>query len=102
METDEYHPKTLAPHTGIFEEIDVFGTTTGAAAFVREGEPFPGAPRGFMWRMLGKLPIAELRYRAEEFRRMATTAGTTRAVEGLLRLSERFDALADQRGHEDH
>ena len=94
----EYQPLSPAPHTGIFEEVNVFGSATGGAAFVTEGDALPAAPRGFTWRPLGTLSVAELRQRAEEYRRMADTARTAQVKEGLLRLAERFDALADRRG----
>lgn len=97
MPIDDYHPLSRAPHTGPFEELNIFGVPTGIVAFVTKGEPLPGAPRGFMWRPLGGLSVAELRQRAEQYRSMAATARTTQALEGLLRLAERFEVLADQR-----
>ena len=39
-----------APATGHYEELNVFGSHTGKTAHVTEGEPLPGAPRGFTWR----------------------------------------------------
>jgi molecular chaperone GrpE (heat shock protein) len=42
-------------------------------------------------------PIAELRNRAAEYRRMAETARIKDTAAGLLRLADRFDDLADQR-----
>jgi hypothetical protein len=84
------------PHTGVFEEINIFGARTGQA-FVTKGDMMPAAPRGFAWRPLGALSVAELRQRAEQYREMATAARTAVAKEGLLKLSKRFDALADRR-----
>jgi len=97
MTAKRLHPGLPAPYTGIFEEIDLFGVVTGAAAFVKHGEPLPGAPRGFMWRPLGELSVAELRRRAAQCRHMAATARTRQTVEALLDLGERLDAKADQR-----
>ena len=42
-------------------------------------------------------PIAELRNRAAEYRRMAETARIKDTAASLLRLADRFDDLADQR-----
>ena len=97
MTRDEYLPLSPAPHTGIFEELDVFGSPTGVVAFVNKGELLPGAPRSFTWRPLRELSLAELRARATEYREMAQAARTEQARQGLLRLSERFEELAEQR-----
>jgi hypothetical protein len=40
---------------------------------------------------------AQLRTRAVAYRRMAETARMVDAVAGLLKIADRFDALADQR-----
>ena len=96
MAFDEYPPRAPAPHTGFFEEFNVFGTETGAVAFVNEGELLPGAPRGFTWRPIRSLSTDELRARAARYRQMASTARTDDAIQGLLKLAQRFDTLADQ------
>jgi len=96
MSLDEYLPGTAAPHTGFFEEFNVFGTETGAVTFVNEGESLPGAPRGFTWRPIRSLSLAELRERAAHYRQMAATARTEQAVDGLLKLAQRFETLAAQ------
>jgi hypothetical protein len=44
---------------------------------------------------LSQLSGAELRAQAAEYRRMAKSARTMGSASGLLRLSERFDAMAD-------
>lgn len=97
MKSDKLDPHSAAPHTGLFEELNIFGSPTGLAAFVTKGDMLPAAPRGFVWRPLQTLSSAELRERAEQYREMAATARTAVAVEGLLKLAERFDAMAEQR-----
>src|SRR4051812_20837405 len=46
----EHPPGALAPATGRYEELNVFGTRTGQVAHVVKGEKLPAAPRGFTWR----------------------------------------------------
>jgi hypothetical protein len=46
----EHRPGEPAPATGHYEEVNVFGTHTGRAHHAQQGEPLPGAPRGFCWR----------------------------------------------------
>jgi hypothetical protein len=41
----------LAPLTGHYEELNVFGTPTGTIIPVRAGERLPGQPRGFTWQL---------------------------------------------------
>jgi hypothetical protein len=48
----EHRPGDTAPTTGHYEELNVFGARTGALHHVKEGEPLPGAPRGFVWRLV--------------------------------------------------
>ena len=40
------HP---APDTGIYEQINVFGSPTGERAYVLHGHPLPAAPVGHGW-----------------------------------------------------
>jgi hypothetical protein len=47
---EEHQPGDEAPHTGHYEELNVFGTPTGAVIHRHEGEMLPSAPRGFTWR----------------------------------------------------
>ena len=96
MPSAEYPPRAPASHSGFFEEFNVFGTETGAVVYVNEGESLPGAPRGFTWRPIRTLSLAELRERAAHYRQMAATARTEEAVEGLLKLAQRFETLAAQ------
>jgi hypothetical protein len=46
---------------------------------------------------LSRRALSELRNRAAEYRRMAETARTIGTAGQLLRLADRFDALADAR-----
>ena len=97
---DYYIPLSPAPDEGLFEELNVFGTPTGVVAFVTGGEALPGAPRGFTWRSIKTLSVKQLQARAAELRTMAAGATTVQAVNGLLKLAERFDALAIKRERE--
>ena len=72
----------------------MFGLATGVVAFLSEGDPLPGAPRGFSWRPLGELSIEELRWRAADYRQMSAVANTMMARDALQVLADRFDALA--------
>ena len=62
-----------------------------------EGVGSPQAGFRSPWRRLVEYSTVELRARANEYRCMAASATTPQALGGLLRLAERFDALADQR-----
>lgn len=63
MKLVEFSSGELAPEAGAYEELNVFGAPTGKVIDMRRGEIFPAAPRGFSWRSLSALPIAELRGR---------------------------------------
>ena len=52
MAREEHQPGTRAPETGLYEELNIFGSSTGRVEHVREGERLPLAPRGFTWRHL--------------------------------------------------
>jgi len=97
MERNEWLPGVPAPYSGLFEEVNIFGRPTGMLAVGDEGEPLPGAPRGFGWRPLAELSVAELRARAVQYRAMVATATTEQIMAGLRNIAERLDALADQR-----
>ncbi len=97
MRDNEFEPYTPAPHSGLFEEINVFGAPTGVATVRDAGEPLPGAPRGFRWRPLGELSVSELRARAEDYRHMAMAATTEPVMASLLKIAERLEVMADQR-----
>ena len=47
---EEHQLRRPAPATAHYEELNVFGSPTGAVVHVREGDRLPGAPRGFTWR----------------------------------------------------
>jgi len=101
MPNNEHSPYSRAPETGIFEEIDPFGSATGAFAFVLEGDFLPGAPRSFAWRALGELSALALRLRGQECRKRADAAGSQAVVDNLLALAERFDELAHRHEQEE-
>ena len=46
----EHQPGARAPTTANYEELNVFGSPTGAIVHVHEGDPLPAAPRSFTWR----------------------------------------------------
>lgn len=50
VEPSEHKPGEPAPHTGDYEELNVFGSPTGWSRHVRKGEPLPALPRGCSWR----------------------------------------------------
>ena len=47
---NEHDPGDEAPHTGHYEELNIFGSRTGRTIHVQEGDRLPAAPRGFTWR----------------------------------------------------
>jgi hypothetical protein len=49
---EEHQPGDRAPATAHYEELNVFGSLTGAVAHVREGDSLPSAPRSFTWRRI--------------------------------------------------
>jgi hypothetical protein len=51
-ERQEHQPGSLAPVTGHYEELNVFGTPTKRVQHVRKGERLPPSPRGFTWRQI--------------------------------------------------
>lgn len=97
MKIDDFGPGQPAPDAGPYEELNVFGTRTGKVIDVRHGETLPAAPRGFSWRSLSALSVAELRERAAQLRAMAGTATADGTRTSLLKLADRFDALATKR-----
>jgi hypothetical protein len=50
MKSDEHLPGELAPLSGEYEELNVFGRPTGWSVYVQKGQPLPALPRGFTWR----------------------------------------------------
>jgi hypothetical protein len=110
----DVRPGERAPLSGLYEELNVFGSRTGRTVFVLEEEHLPAAPREFSWRSLahfgvkmaeGSKPFSQrtpemLREQAAEYRRMAETSYTIVVREGLLKLASRLEALADRRERE--
>ena len=47
----EHSPGAIAPTTGHYRLMNVFGTPTEHASHVRRNEPLPAAPRGHGWRL---------------------------------------------------
>ena len=50
--SSDHQPGEPAPHTGRYEELNVFGSETGNVIHVRKGDPLPAAPHGFTWRLV--------------------------------------------------
>jgi hypothetical protein len=50
MKTGEHLPGEPARHTGLYDELNVFGTHTGRTTKAQLGERLPVNPRGFTWR----------------------------------------------------
>jgi hypothetical protein len=97
MSRNGFRPGQPAPDPGRYEQLNVFGSPTGKVVVMVRGETFPLAPRGFRWRPLSELSVSELRAKATLHRAMAETAATDVVMASLLKLADRFDALADQR-----
>ena len=97
MTDTEYQPGDRAPEAGAYEELNVLGRPTGRIVAVDKDEEFPTAARAFTWRPLADYPVPELRARAAEYRRMATSARTATVMESLKKLAVRFEALAERR-----
>ena len=49
----EYPPGTPAPAGGIYEQCNVFGSSTGVRIRLANGQKLPASPRGFTWRVQG-------------------------------------------------
>jgi hypothetical protein len=55
MQTETDHrPGELAPDSGQYSLLNVFGSMSSEAAQVLRGNRLPPAPRGFTWRMVSK------------------------------------------------
>jgi hypothetical protein len=101
MALPDQQPGERPASPGIYEELNVFGTPTGRLVLAATDGELPDVPRGFTWRPLSERSLAEVRARAEEFRRMAETARTQAVGDSLRKLAERLDALADRREREE-
>jgi|ERR1700744_4792519 hypothetical protein len=81
----------------IYEELGAIGAPTGRLVLAAKDGELPDLPRGFSWRPLAERSLAEIRARADEFRRMAETATTRTVRDSLRKIAERLDNLADRR-----
>jgi hypothetical protein len=52
MTTEEHQPGADAPVIVRYEELSVFGSPTGKAGYVREGERLPHGPLGYSSRQI--------------------------------------------------
>lgn len=59
----ELRPGTLAPVTGLYQQINVFGTPIGAPVAVRASEKLPAAPRNWAWVLTDQ--DADIRHQAD-------------------------------------
>jgi hypothetical protein len=50
---NEHRPGARAPVAGHYHELNLFGAPTGKVHRAQGGDPLPGAPRGFTWRLIG-------------------------------------------------
>lgn len=48
--TADYMGGMLAPASGTYEQLNVFGRATGHRVAVEKGDPLTPLPRGFSWR----------------------------------------------------
>jgi hypothetical protein len=64
---------------------------------IRRRETFPALPGGVVWTPLSAYSATELGDKATHYRQMAQTASTAQVRDGLLKLAQRFDQMADQR-----
>ena len=50
MHPDDHLPGSEAPEDGVYEQLNMFGVSTGIAERVGKGERLPLAPPGYTWR----------------------------------------------------
>jgi hypothetical protein len=50
----EHHPGERASASGLYNEINIFGTPTGPSVSAERGEQLPHGPFGFGWRFTGE------------------------------------------------
>jgi hypothetical protein len=93
-------PNERAASPDLYEELSAFGAPTGRLVLAAKDEGLPDLPPGFSWRPLSERSVAEIRARAEEFRRMAGTATTHTVRNSLRKLAERLENLANRRKRE--
>jgi hypothetical protein len=59
----EYPPGAQAPSGGIYEQCNVFGSTTGVRVALASAQNLPAAPRGFTGRVVEPPPEAGASHR---------------------------------------
>jgi hypothetical protein len=100
----EHDPGETALVAGWYRLLNVLGTPTKDLVLVDRAQAVPAAPRGYAWRLerptISALSAAELLERAAELRTRAVDARARGSAESLIRLAERFEALAADRGGE--
>ena len=94
-------PNERAASPDIYEELGALGAPTGKLVLAAKDAELPDLPSGFSWRPLSERSVAEVRARAEEFRRMAETATTQTVRDSLRKLAERLESLAARREREE-
>jgi hypothetical protein len=50
----EHRPGERASASGLYHEINIFGTPTGRSVSAERGEQLPHGPLGFGWRLAGE------------------------------------------------
>ncbi len=100
MGLNAYQPGESAPGSGHYQEPNILSAPTGTMVLMSGSDERPPTPRGFTWRPLSERSAAELRKEAAEYRRMADTATTMAVMDGLRKIADRLDALADQKERE--
>jgi hypothetical protein len=48
----EYQAGAVAPASGTYEQLSIFGSPTGTSVWVEAGDQLPPAPRGCTWRLV--------------------------------------------------
>jgi hypothetical protein len=48
----DYLPGSEAPEDGVYEQLDIFGASTGITERVAKGGRLPLAPQGYTWRQV--------------------------------------------------
>jgi hypothetical protein len=86
LRRSEHTPTDNAPASGRYELLNVFGTPTGEAVSISEGERLPAAPRSYTWRLVAvDEPLEVARRRVLEAEKRVARQ------ESLVQLMERRD-----------
>jgi hypothetical protein len=84
LRRSEHTPTDHASASGRYELLNVFGTPTGEAVSVSEGERLPAAPRSYTWRLVANdEPLEVARRRVLEAEKRVARQET------LVQLTER-------------